>query len=332
MVVIGIQLQMEGTIATMPIWSIESGTLDLTGETSLTLFMDVRFDTEVDWDGFQVEYSSDGGTNWNDLGSTAEGINWYNDGDVDAFANNANGWSGDNGFWQTGEIDLPASLENNANVQFRVLFASDGSVTETGVAFDNFVIFGDVAPLPVELLDFNGVFENNQVALNWTTTVEINNDYFDVQHSLDGVAFETIGRVDGNGNYTGLLNYSFYHQDPALGINYYRLNQVDFDGAETKHQIVQVYNNSVHDGMTVTVYPNPTTSQEMGVRIVSGDDHTPYTFTLVNMDGKVMLEKEISASLNLDQKLMQNLNLKSGIYIATFRQGDKISTKRVVIK
>ncbi|WP_436517159.1 choice-of-anchor D domain-containing protein [Ekhidna sp. To15] len=312
--------------------TIESGTLDLTGETSLTLFMDVRFDTEVDWDGFQVEYSSDGGANWNDLGSTAEGINWYNDGDVDAFANNANGWTGDNGFWQTAELDLPSALENNSNVQFRVLFASDGSVTETGVAFDNFVIFGDVTPLPVELLAFNGVFKNNQVELTWTTAVEINNDYFEIQHSIDGEEFSSIGHIAGNGNYDGILNYSYIHQGPALGFNFYRLKQVDFDGTETLHEIIQIYNDSVHDGMDVTVYPNPTTSKAMNIRIISGDDHTPLEFKLVNLDGKVILEKEIDGSLLLDQKLMENYNLKPGIYIATFKQGNIISTKRLVIK
>ncbi|MEP1032824.1 choice-of-anchor D domain-containing protein [Ekhidna sp.] len=312
--------------------TIESGTLDLTGETSLTLFMDVRYDTEADWDGFQVEYSDDGGTTWYDLGSTAEGINWYNDTDVDAFANNTDGWSGDNSNWESAEIDLPIVLENNSTVQFRVLFESDGGVTGTGVAFDNFMIFGDVTPLPVELLTFAGYALNNQVELEWTTAVEINNDYFEVQHSLDGIEFSTIDMVDGNGSSNELLSYNFIHQSPALGNNYYRLKQVDFDGAEEIHPIIQVYNDYYFDGMEVTIYPNPTQSDEMNFRIISGDDHTSFEMTVLNLDGKILLKKTIPGTTNLDQRMMQNFKLKAGIYIATFLQGDRLITKRLIVR
>lgn len=312
--------------------TIESGTLDLTGETSLTLFMDVRFDTEAEWDGYQVEYSDDGGTSWYDLGSTSEGINWYNDSDVDAFANNTDGWSGDNLAWQTAEIDLPIVLEGNSTVQFRVLFESDGGVTGVGVAFDNFVIFGDVTPLPVELLTFDGEAQNNQIQLNWSTAMEINNDYFEVQHSIDGIAFETIDMVDGNGNSEILLGYSYMHKSPALGINYYRLKQVDFDGASEMHKIIHVYNDFYYDGINVTVYPNPVQSSDANVRIMSGDDHTPFELTIVNLDGRVLMKRTLKASTYLDQKLMQDLVLEAGVYLVTFKQGDKITTKRLIIE
>lgn len=312
--------------------TIQSSTLDFTGESSLTLFMDVRFDTEEEWDGFKVEYSSDDGGTWNDLGSTSEGINWYNDGDVDAIANNANGWAGDNLSWETAEIDLPLSLEGNATVRFRVTFESDGLTTDVGVAFDNFVIFGDVTPLPVELLHFEGLAHDNAVSLDWTTAVEINNDYFEVQHSNNGVDFETIDMIDGNGTTNEVMSYTYLHVNPAYGYNYYRLKQVDFDGSEEHHSIIQVYNDFYHQGIDVTVYPNPAKSEDMVMRIISGDDHTPYEITIINLNGQIVYNTTLQGSINLQRKLVQNLDLKSGIYIAKFKQGDVIHEQKLIVK
>ncbi|MEP0984936.1 T9SS type A sorting domain-containing protein [Ekhidna sp.] len=127
---------------------IESPIVDLTGFESMTFSIDIRYDTEAAWDGMQVEYSSDGGTNWVDLGSFEETAYWYNDTDVDAIANGADGWSGDNGAWQTATLSLPSILENNCEAQFRVIFESDGTVTDVGAAFDNVIITGSAMSVP----------------------------------------------------------------------------------------------------------------------------------------------------------------------------------------
>lgn len=311
---------------------IESGTIDLTGQTSLTLFMDVRFLTEEDYDGFQVEYSDDGGTSWNDLGSVGEGLNWYNDADVDAIANNANGWSGNNFNWEAAEMDLPLVLEDNANVQFRVLFYSDASVTETGVAFDNFVIFADVVPLPVELISFSGESINNQIQLSWMTAMELNNDFFEVLHSGDGRTFNPIGTVKGNGNSDQPISYDFLHSTPMLGNNYYRLRQVDFDGTEEFHSIISVYNDHVRKGMEAKVYPNPSILDAMRMQILTGDDHTPITMQVLNLEGQVLVVEELAANIMMDEKFCKDINLEPGIYITVIRQGDYVVTRRIVVK
>lgn len=119
---------------------IESPVIDLTGYLNLTLSIDIRYNTEDFYDGFNVEYSANGGTSWAVLGSTSEGTNWYTDAAVNA--SGEAGWSDDNGNWQTASISLPAELANNNDVQIRVSFDSDFSVVDAGVAFDNVVIEG----------------------------------------------------------------------------------------------------------------------------------------------------------------------------------------------
>ncbi|PKP12172.1 MAG: hypothetical protein CVU09_01375 [Bacteroidetes bacterium HGW-Bacteroidetes-4] len=121
---------------------VTSSTYDFTGYGNISLSVDVRYNTEADWDGFRIEYTIDGGATWNVLGSVGEGVNWYNDTDVDAIANGADGWSGDNAGWQTTRIDFPSALNNASAVKFRLLFKSDNYVTGVGVAFDNFILEG----------------------------------------------------------------------------------------------------------------------------------------------------------------------------------------------
>lgn len=112
-------------------------------------------------------------------------------------------------------------------------------------------------PLPVTLASFTAkVRYNNTVQLSWETSTEIQNDYFEVERwdPLSG-QFEKIGRVDGK-NAPSL--YGFVDEDPALPISYYRLKQVDTDGAWEYSSIVEA-RFSVSDPI-IQIYPNPVQS------------------------------------------------------------------------
>jgi len=84
--------------------------------------------------------------------------------------------------------------------------------------------------LPIELLTFTGSMFNDKVLLEWSTATEYNNDYFFIERSTDGYVWTKITEVDAAGNSTITLNYLTFDEDPRVGINYYRLTQVDYDG------------------------------------------------------------------------------------------------------
>jgi hypothetical protein len=100
-------------------------------------------------------------------------------------------------------------------------------------------IIGNV-PLPITLVEFNASPHQNNIMTNWTTSAEINNDYFTVERSQNGVEFIPIGRVEGAGNSDYEINYFLIDKEFESGINYYRLKQTDYDGKETYSQIVSV--------------------------------------------------------------------------------------------
>ena len=130
------------------------------------------------------------------------------------------------------------------------------TVTVTGVThFSPWSLSSSTHPLPIELLNFNVINENNKyVKTFWTTTSEVNNDRFELERSKDGLNFEFFGMVHGAGNSNQEISYSYNDYSPYTGITYYHLKQIDFDGKYTFSNMVPVEFNS--SGM-VSIFPNP---------------------------------------------------------------------------
>ncbi|TVR79185.1 MAG: hypothetical protein EA412_06760 [Chitinophagaceae bacterium] len=113
--------------------------------------------------------------------------------------------------------------------------------------------------LPVELLYFDVRLNDKQVELEWSTSTEINNDYFQILKSYDANNWEVIQTVKSqNPNSVEQLTYSTtdYDYNAGVSITYYRLKQVDFDGTDEYFEIKSVSQNLLKN-IEVSVYPNP---------------------------------------------------------------------------
>jgi hypothetical protein len=109
--------------------------------------------------------------------------------------------------------------------------------------------------LPIELMSFSAVPKDKTVELIWSTATEHNNAYFDIERSLNGHDWNSIGQVKGHGNSTIEQNYQWTDQNTAPGLTYYRLKQVDTDGGYSYSPVVEV---SMHSTSGATfVSPNP---------------------------------------------------------------------------
>ncbi|MEZ5022171.1 MAG: T9SS type A sorting domain-containing protein [Chitinophagales bacterium] len=150
--------------------------------------------------------------------------------------------------------DLPLGHQFTTKKVYDVRFAVNGQVDLN----KNFG-YRNGSALPVELAFFDGENKGQENNLYWTTTAEINNDYFNVQRSLDAIHFETIGVVNGAGNSDKKIHYEFVDEQPYKGINYYRLQQVDFDGTNEFSKIIdlEVASNNTEASISLDVFPNP---------------------------------------------------------------------------
>lgn len=94
--------------------------------------------------------------------------------------------------------------------------------------------------LPVTVLNFEGVQTKNINKLTWTTTNETNNKIFIIEHSTNNQPFVQIGAVNGKGANSTTNNYSFDDKDPQVGVNLYRLKQINYDGNFSYSKIISL--------------------------------------------------------------------------------------------
>jgi hypothetical protein len=121
-----------------------------------------------------------------------------------------------------------------------------GGVTTCFPEIDNIrltVYYTDtLAPLPIELLSFDGELKNDVVYFTWLTASEINNDYFTIERTIDGFNFTKIIKIPGDGTSNVLLSYQAFDARPLFGVSYYRLRQTDYDGKTVTHQLITIKN------------------------------------------------------------------------------------------
>lgn len=130
--------------------------------------------------------------------------------------------------------------------------ASRWEVSFDVTGFSGFFIKTDNSPLPVSWISFDGYAnEENQAVLSWKVN-ETHVAGYEVERSIDARSFQTIAAVAGKGN--GLNTYQYTHVNPLSFKSYYRIRQIDTDGAYSYSKIVSL---SGRSGTGLRIYPNP---------------------------------------------------------------------------
>jgi hypothetical protein len=193
--------------------------------------------------------------------------------------------------------------------------------------FDNITSLQQWA-LPITLSNFDANAEGNDVKLHWVTESEIDNNYFTLEHSTDGLSFLPIGQVTGAGTSTAMLSYDFQHSDVTAGDHYYRLRQTDFDGQESVSEIIHVY-------VTATIsatelYPNPVKDQ-LQLRFISslsGDA----TLTITAINGQEIANSTVSSLEGINTYNLNTASLTPGIYFLRINGNASSNTLRFVVQ
>ena len=115
------------------------------------------------------------------------------------------------------------------------------------------------SPLPISLASFYVETNGLIVTLNWVTAAELNNDFFKIERSTDGVNWNFIARIEGAGNSEKSINYNVTDPSPYEGVNYYRLKNTDFDG-QFSYSSIRSVNIKGKGNSGIEIFPNPTKS------------------------------------------------------------------------
>lgn len=122
--------------------------------------------------------------------------------------------------------------------------------------------------LPIESSPLFGIVAGRNGELTWETYSEINNQGFEIQRTSDGINWLSIGWIDGAGNSTETLKYSFTDYNLKPGDFYYRFKQLDYDGKTSYSNIVLLNLNKLsNDQNLFLLYPNPSSNgQNLQIR------------------------------------------------------------------
>ncbi len=189
------------------------------------------------------------------------------------------------------------------------------------------------APLPVELVSFNGIVKDNfQVQLDWATATEVNNYGFNVERRTGNESWKNIAFVQGNGNSNSPKEYTYTDQ-PNGGKEFsYRLKQIDFDGSYEYSGEITVTLEEIKEYKLYQNYPNPFNPET----IIS---YSLPTQSYVRLKVYDMLGKEITTLIDKQQEAgnyittfnTQDYLLSSGVYYIVLQSGNFTETKKCIL-
>ncbi len=172
-------------------------------------------------------------------------------------------------------------------------------------------------PLPIELISFSAEPKDEDVITEWVTASEINNDYFTVERSINGVNFVPLDNINGAGNSTHVLNYKFIDENPLAGISYYRLKQTDYDGKFTYSHKVAV---KIRKSGIRILSVRPDKSQSLVEVKLSIPSNSEVKLFFQDLNGKVTYTTSVKGG---DQYVFLpiTISMSSGIYFIRLSDG-----------
>jgi len=220
-------------------------------------------------------------------------------------------------------INSGFTIPNNGGFDFwgNKVPAKAGDATDRG-AFEFPAI-----PVPVRLVSFKANAENKVVSLIWYTENEINNAGFQIERSKDGVAFEAIGFLKASITTNG--QYRFIDEHPISNITFYRLKQMDNNGAYTFSSIVAI--NILVKTAQLNVFPNPIKKGTQQLQLQSNLDAGTYPIKITNEAGKYVFSNAVY--LNQSQStLLLPKTLTKGIYWLQIVSGNVPVITRFIVE
>ncbi len=173
----------------------------------------------------------------------------------------------------------------------------------------------NIVALPVELISFNATPVAKDVQLNWSTASELNNQYFSIEKSIDGINYTSIATIDGAGNSQSIKNYNYTDADALVNSNknYYRIKQIDFNGEFSYSPIAFAQSNSTLNQSII--YPNPSTSNQFTIAFNGGTNN--HKVNIYNANGVLVNHFESNESSIIADQLAKGYYTIEILDIAT---------------
>jgi hypothetical protein len=183
---------------------------------------------------------------------------------------------------------------------------------------------------PVVLTDLSATPQENSILVDWVAQTQNNNLGWYVERSLNGRDFQDLGFVQGAGTQSTAMDYSFDDQQVMKGVlYYYRLRQLDFNGAVSQSEIVT----AMLPGSSFSIgepYPNPSTGT---VNLpISLEDGGKLKLTVTNMLGQSVVKNDYDLQNGFQVLTLDLSRLSKGVYQIEFQLNTQKASKKLVLE
>ena len=190
-------------------------------------------------------------------------------------------------------------------------------------------------PVPVELSSFTAESDGSRIKLKWTTQSESNNLGFDVERSSDQESFSKIGFVPGNFTTSTPKFYTFVDSDLEVGTYFYRLKQIDTDGAFEYSPVVTAAISAPTAFVLHQNFPNPFNLEtKIPYELAEKTEVSIFIFNLLGRKIRTLVDEVNgpgSFEIAWDGKDERGRIAPSGIYFMQMRVGEVIQLKKVAL-
>ncbi|MBK7095419.1 MAG: lamin tail domain-containing protein [Saprospiraceae bacterium] len=305
--------------------------------------------TNFDISGYKVFYASQAGTTWTQIGGPVPPSSILGPGNTFVFCGVQGG---------TGGSSCNCGVSNGTNLnmtQGKVILIPNGDPNPSGACPSGVIVYGSssncsvpptpspsssqsvnfngtnwvlatptpITILPIDILKFELLSSDNAVKLSFSTSSEINNSHFLIEWSSDAKNWIEIGTQQGSGTTREVKEYSFIHETPASGTNYYRLTQVDFDGRKETFPVKSVFFTSKEKDINII----PTLAKD-NMKIEFSQPVINGRLLIYNMDGR-MINSYVLAE-GIDILRIDVSDLLPGQYIAKYIDGEVTISKKFI--
>lgn len=214
-------------------------------------------------------------------------------------------------------------------INFSKIFISIILISFTTIAIGRTPKAEDTSP--IELLQFNAIFNEDHVELTWSSGSELNSDIFIIQKSKEGFEWEDVLVVYDVCDDVNDITYFEIDNDVHTGVSYYRLKQIDKSGTEETFNTVPVEN--IEKGeIAFNVFNNPTTQDNINLSFI-GFQNEIVLVVMRDIEGKEHYSK-VTIIENEDELQIITIDnsLPKGIYLVTASSANELYSQKVVIK
>ncbi len=168
--------------------------------------------------------------------------------------------------------------------------------------------------LPITLLNFSGLLQNNIAVLNWQTADELNTSNFIIERSIDGTHFSPVGNTAAAGNSSTIKNYNYSDDITAVNasVYYYRLKIIDLNSNFKYSTVVKLTKKG--RGFFAEAIPNPF-RQQLALNVEAPQQNTA-VLVLTDLNGKLILQKEMQLKKGNNAVVLEETKpLSNGMYL-----------------